>query len=568
MTEFCQLLETFDYDWAKFVQAMLVSASEDYGSTGFTEIAATMENIISPLENTDLQVLAAFAPASRVRGDDASIASYLGGTLGMLDSDDAKLWSLALPAAWIVDTAVISTEKFIAGVSEVVGDNLDPSPEKINIYTASTPNDHSWEDWTSFYLYTGNGTTTGNHRTDNDSIDAKFKGTLRPLFGGRIPTTLQVAAISSAAAASASPLAPVSYTQNLSIGSYVVYVNTVKTVWRVLAGITAGIGVGMLLGIVVAQLRHRYDVCKYCSTKRLVGNASSSISEKDHIGCKDEDVRCDGDNDFAEPVRDTNENYDVHNNCCCCSCEHPARNWGIGCGIVFGILAGVITATLYGLGSIIVPNVYDESVDKVYQDSSFDNFAVCSQWPNLPCQEDDAYMMDGWFVDNPALPINIGHIQKKIGRNGTIKVILTNCNDVWDNEWNRAQYLAYFSTYFNKDIAPGNYSWGPGWFVPSRSQQIFSDYLDPAGLDALLEPIAESNMTTALLQGTTIDNPAYNVRRGQRVEMLLLNTNADITTYVIGKTAIETYTQPLANMARHIAGNEELLARVKNFVAE
>jgi hypothetical protein len=104
--------------------------------------------------------------------------------------------------------------------------------------------------------------------------------------------------------------------------------------------------------------------------------------------------------------------------------------------------------------------------------------------------------------------------------------------------------------------------------VPSRSQQIFSEYLDPAGLDAILEPIADSNMTTALLQGTTIGNPAYNVRAGQKVEMLLLNANANITTFVIGKTAIETYTQPLADMASHIAGSQELLARVKSFVTE
>lgn len=171
-------------------------------------------------------------------------------------------------------------------------------------------------------------------------------------------------------------------------------------------------------------------------------------------------------------------------------------------------------------------------------------------------------------MDNPALSINIGHMQQKIGRNETIKVILTNTNDVWDSEWQRAQYLAYFSTYFNEGIEPGEYSWGPGWFVPSRSQQVFSEYLDPAGLDVLLEPITNSNMTTALLRGTTVNNPAYNVRAGQKVEMLLLNANANITTYVIGKTAIEAYTQPLADMASHIAGSAELLERVKEFVTE
>lgn len=585
ITEFCELLETYDYDWANFMDAMLESASQDYGSPGFVDLAASVENIISPLQSTDLQILAAFTPASRVRGDEQSTAVYLGNKLGNDNSENARLWTVAIPAAWIVDTSA-NTSRFFAGTSEVIDGNIDTSPESISIYTASTPNNHSWEDWSSFYLYS-NGTVTGNHYTNSTSTNAQFQGTLRPLFGGTTPTTLQVAAISSAAAASGSPLGPVSYTQNLSIGRYVVYVNTVWILWRVLAGIAAGLGVGVVLGVAVSKLRYRYDVCELCNTMRK-NDADKDNDQVDN-------------NNESNDVKDHNANDDTnmcnvdqkeYNNCCCCSCDHPSRNWGIGCGVFWGIIAGVLTATFYGLGSIIVPSVYDNSADQIYQSPNFDNFAVCSQWPNLPCQEEDAYMMDGWFVDNPgtsfggvmhlsnlftcshhidhapALPINIGHIQEKIGLNETIKVILTNCNDVWDTEWNRAQYLAYFSTYFNQDISPGEYSWGPGWFVPSRSQQIFSEYLDPAGLDALLEPIADSNMTTALLQGTTIDNPAYHVRAGQRVELLLLNANANITTYVIGKTNIETYSQPLADMASHIAGSEELLERVKEFEEE
>jgi hypothetical protein len=559
ITEFCQLLETFDYDWANFMYAMLEAASEDYGSQGFVDIPASAENIISPLQSTDLEILAAFTPASRVRGDDMSTAVFLGSKLlGTENSDNAKLWTVALPAAWIVDT-LVNTSKFFTGVSQVVGDGM--SPDAINLYTASTSNDHSWEDWSSFYLYS-NGTVAGNHYTNNTPTDAKFQGTLRPLFGGNTPTTLQVAAISSAAAASASPLGPVSYTQNLSIGRFVVYVNTVWILWRVLAGIAAGLGVGTMLGVGISQLRYKYDICKYCNTKKTSSNIDDLGAEDAADNVNDEKQEDATNNDVVH----ANANNEAYNNCCCCDCDHPARNWGIGCGVFFGVIAGVVTATFYGLGSIVVPSVYDDSVDQIYKNPHFDNFAVCSQWPNLPCTEVDAYMMDGWFVDNPALPINIGHVQDKIGLNETIKVLLSNCNDVWDSEWNRAQYLAYFETYFNKDIGPGEYSWGPGWFIPSRSQQIFSEYLDPAGLDELLEPIADSNMTTALLQGTTIDNPAYNVRTGQRVEMLLLNANANITTYVIGRTAIETYTQPLADMASHIAGSDELLERVKVFV--
>ena len=73
-------------------------------------------------------------------------------------------------------------------------------------------------------------------------------------------------------------------------------------------------------------------------------------------------------------------------------------------------------------------------------------------------------------------------------------------------------------------------------------------------------------MTTAFLEGTTMDNPSFGVVAGQKVEMLLLNLNVDITTFVIGREAIEKYTQPLAEMTSHIASNEVLLQRVIDFV--
>lgn len=186
---------------------------------------------------------------------------------------------------------------------------------------------------------------------------------------------MQVAAISSAAAASSSPLAPVSFTQNLSIGYHVIFVNTVKTVWRVLAGIAAGLGVGILLGVAVSQLRHRYDVCQCCNTKRSVVESDNSAD----VGTSNKNHEMDekGTDNNATEDNYENEIVDDYNNCMCCSCDHPARNWGVGCGIFFGILVGAITATFYGLGSIIVPSVYDETVNRVYQDWQFDNFAVC-----------------------------------------------------------------------------------------------------------------------------------------------------------------------------------------------
>mmetsp|Transcript_17738 Transcript_17738/g.37073 ORF Transcript_17738/g.37073 Transcript_17738/m.37073 type:complete len:211 (+) Transcript_17738:2519-3151(+) len=198
--------------------------------------------------------------------------------------------------------------------------------------------------------------------------------------------------------------------------------------------------------------------------------------------------------------------------------------------------------------------------------------------------------VDGYYVDNPAVAINVGHYLRKHGGRGTananqtIKLIVTNTNEYWDSEFNIGQILHYFSTTFNQGVDPGGFLWGPGLQAPYRSPQIFENYLDQEGLNNTLVPIPNSNMTTATLHGntvtssnqhkhkhkpialTTVDNPAFGVVAGQRVAILLLNLNANITTYVIGKTAVDEWTQPLADMTNHVAFNDDLLERVRTFV--
>lgn len=517
ITEICELLVKYDFDWALFIQDMLESAATEYGTPGFTEILATAANRIEALSETDLYVQASMSPTSRIRSESASAttsdAVYFGYEDDSSDPTD-KLLTVALPVSWIVDTQT-SVSDMVYGTKDLTSAEDD---FMLQTYMAPTPNEHQWGTWEPFYLYQGNGTTTGFltvSESDTAAINASATGTMSKPFGGNDTTTvLQVAAISSAAAATGSGLVASAYTQWLSIGRFTVEENITRTVWRVLAGIAAGLGAGLLFG---------FGLWRFIPEGR------------------------------------------------CCNEEKESKKCALWVGITVGILIGVfillITFFYYGTGSIIIPTAYDAAANDVYMNETFDNFAVCSQWPNLPCGPNDAYPMDGWLADNPALAINIGQSQQRVGLNETLKVLLTNCDQVWDSEWNRAQYLAYFSTYFNKGIAPGDFSWGPGWFVPPRSQQIFSEYLDPAELDALLEPIPNSNMTTALLEGTTIDNPAYGVVSGQRVEMLLLNLNTNITTFVVGSTQIATLTQPLADMASEVAGNEELLRRVTEFVS-
>ena len=89
--------------------------------------------------------------------------------------------------------------------------------------------------------------------------------------------------------------------------------------------------------------------------------------------------------------------------------------------------------------------------------------------------------------------------------------------------------------------------------------------MDSSTLDSLLEPISGSNVTTAILKGTTIDNPNFGIRAGQRVEILLINLNEPITTYIVTPDLAQFFTEPLASMTKHIADNEELAKRVEEF---
>ena len=295
----------------------------------------------------------------------------------------------------------------------------------------------------------------------------------------------------------------------MSIPYYEIQEARTRTVWRVLAGVAAGLGCGILVGLLVRHFSHKWDCFRDPGTSHKAGL----------ISC-----------------------------------------------VLFGLLVGLITGFVYGIGSILVPTIYDRGVGAIYKNNSFDNFAVCSQWPNT-CGEMDAFLIDGWFIDNPALVINVGNQQQKQeNTTSPIKVILTNTNDKWNTTFNYAQILQYYNTYFNEDVEPGSFLWAPTYYAPYRSPQIFEEYMDERGLDALLEPLAGTNMTTALLTGTTVDNTAFAISAGQTVEILLLNVNSNITTFVIGKQAIVDFTEPLANMTRNIAANQQLVQRVRDFV--
>ncbi len=103
-------------------------------------------------------------------------------------------------------------------------------------------------------------------------------------------------------------------------------------------------------------------------------------------------------------------------------------------------------------------------------------------------------------------------------------------------------------------------------FVPYQSPQIFSGVLDASTYNDLIQSIDGSNMTTALLKGTTVDNPVYGTRAGQPVKILIVNINEPITTYIATPALAAHFTAPLADMATNIANSGELSRRIKAFV--
>jgi len=206
-------------------------------------------------------------------------------------------------------------------------------------------------------------------------------------------------------------------------------------------------------------------------------------------------------------------------------------------------------------------------VKRLYKSTDSDKYAICSQWPN-PCGSQDAQIVDGYLIDNPAVVINVGHHLQKHGVNSDhpLKLIITNTNDqAWDSDFNIGQILQYFSAPFNEGVDPGEFLWGPDLPAPYRSPQIFKESLDKNGLNNALSPVHGTDMTTATFKATTIDNPSFGVLAGQPVEILLLNLNVNIPTNVMGTTPIDEYTQPLAKMALDVAFNEDLRKRVSDF---
>jgi hypothetical protein len=245
-------------------------------------------------------------------------------------------------------------------------------------------------------------------------------------------------------------------------------------------------------------------------------------------------------------------------------------------GTVPSVLAqtlSIMQAKLQGSNSVVnfaVDEIVDRIGQELYSNPLFQNLAVCSAWPNT-CTESDGRLLDGSYSDGPSVAMNIGRYQSSDNRSkfNTIKMIVA---DHKTTEENNVHLLSYFSTTFNKGVNPGDFIWlpsttsDPAQNTPVQSPQIFQEYIDESTFESSFHPINGINVTYAILNATTIDNPAFGVVSGQPVELLVLHTNSDIPTALLGADLTTAYIEPLATMAESIASSMELVHVIKSFV--
>uniref|UniRef100_A0A7S1ZKN1 Uncharacterized protein n=1 Tax=Ditylum brightwellii TaxID=49249 RepID=A0A7S1ZKN1_9STRA len=238
--------------------------------------------------------------------------------------------------------------------------------------------------------------------------------------------------------------------------------------------------------------------------------------------------------------------------------------------LLFGIEEGGMSSDK----KLKVQAMLHEFQNLVWKKGLLANMATCSAWTDpdpkdMPeCKEDNAWFIDGGFTDGPSTALTLSSYQKANGIDGKVKLILTNENNLSNNMNNIIQY---FETSWNGGISPGGFVWAPGagdspQAGPWQSQQIFEEYQDEETIMAALQPIEGTSLTMAVLNATTIDNPAFGVQAGQKVSVALLNINSEVPTFLVYDKIIKAYTPALVELVETIAGSQDLQDRLRAFL--
>lgn len=208
-----------------------------------------------------------------------------------------------------------------------------------------------------------------------------------------------------------------------------------------------------------------------------------------------------------------------------------------------------------------------------------DDLAVCSQWPN-DCGTTDVRLLDGAYIDNNAVAMSIGEYQTTDDGDltKTLKLVLTKANFIGDTN-SDSLFLSYFATTFNQGVTPGDYIWpianasapasSASTNTPIMSVQIFAEEMTLETLESLRVPVTGTNLTTAVVTATTVDNAAFGTKAGQKVEILYLETHSSVPTQILGVNSTQTWTPVLETLSSDIAvvGSAQLIKTIQAFLA-
>jgi len=240
------------------------------------------------------------------------------------------------------------------------------------------------------------------------------------------------------------------------------------------------------------------------------------------------------------------------------------------------IRAGLESYSSYTIEQKVeLKELLDKTQEIMWETGVLANAATNSAWtkPNpvdMPPALDTTYWFtDGGYTDGPASAIALARHQKTYGTDKEIKLIISNNNYITDNMNN---VLAYFNTTWNASVKPGDFIWPAGvgsdttpQYNPQRSNQIFKETMTEDMLKPLFSPINGTNLTSATISATTVDNPAYGIAAGQKVKLLWLNINSNVPTFLITAPMINGYTPDIVGMVENIAGSQVLEDVIKEF---
>jgi len=219
------------------------------------------------------------------------------------------------------------------------------------------------------------------------------------------------------------------------------------------------------------------------------------------------------------------------------------------------------------------------TTSSIYNSAASDYAAMCDQWPQTQnCAQEEAQLIDGGNVDNPALVASIAAYQKDHGTTKDLKVVLNVHNQgAWRNLDSREedsadwpQFVAYFPNPDNAGVDPGGFVILPndGAVNPLPSPQIFEEELSVPDLIDMLQDLDGTESQYATFELTTVDNPIYGVQGGQSVELLVFFLNYDVQTNCFTEAQIEEFTPILADMIVDISSSKDVLDVVESFFGD